>query len=296
MQESRILSPEVEELFLIQQQSKQQIESKSPMLKSLDSQSAPAPSSLLDEETEPSAFDFIAKEEGFASSPLMAPIEEGASHAKTQLTALDRLQQMCERVNVSQEDHDSGLNRLLSEFQTEIEEKQREKKALVQRRKDLAKQETIVGMRLREAQESLLKEAKAERYDVAQQMEDEVKELQAELMRIAGECKKLIESYESLDSEQEEYHRKAILARREACKFLSSVQQDASAKAQQDVRDAHTRLEGMRVSIERDETALVTKQAKLQESHKEMETLIVASSDQQEREKRRRDVEEAEKR
>jgi len=105
--------------------------------------------------------------------------------------------------------------------------------------------------------------AGAERYERAAELERDVSEVDGKLGAYEAQWWELLERYEALDAREEDCQRKMILARREAAKFLSSVEQDARAKAQQYLRDAHARLEEQRASSARRQQALVSEEDSL---------------------------------
>ena len=190
----------------------------------------------------------------------------------------ERLTYLCERVRTAQQDHSVGLSRLLSEFEEVIADVRREKKELVRQRQDLAREEDEVHERRRGAAAQLAVEAAAERFERAAECEREVRECDAALQACDGRWQQLQQRYEALDARQEECQRKTILARREAAKFLSSVEHDARAKAQQYSHDAHARLEEQRVGAVRRAQALEGEEASLRAMETELDAALAEIS------------------
>jgi len=220
----------------------------------------------------------------------------GGANVSALVTPGQRLLQLCERVSSARNDQSLGLSRLLDEFEEMIQDIQREKKELVQTRKDVAVQEADTFSAREHAAQQLAVEAAAERYASAAELERKVRECDDRLREFADQWRQLREQYEVLDTRQQDCERKVILARREALKFLSSVEQDARAKAQQYSHDAHARLEQQRIAAVRRGQALEGEQASLEVMSQELDSALAALSNEKELETRERNLAEAKER
>jgi hypothetical protein len=78
---------------------------------------------------------------------------------------------------------------------------------------------------------------------------------------------------------QEQLLKKELLARREAGSFLSSVQQDATAKAEQYVADAHARLENRRSWVDKAELRCEAEKVALQTRREQVEEEVKGMHD-----------------
>ena len=230
------------------------------------------------------------------SAANLTATESGGATLSALVTPSQRLLQLCERVNSARQDQSLGLNRLLGEFEEVIKDIQCQKKELLQTRKDVAVEEADAFTARAHAAHQLAVEAAAERYASAAELERKVHECDDKLLLFKDQWRELRELYEALDQRQQDCERKVILARREALKFLSSVEQDARAKAQQYSHDAHARLEQQRIAAVRRGQVLEGEHASLEVMSQELDTALTALSNEKELQTRERNLAEAKQR
>jgi hypothetical protein len=159
-----------------------------------------------------------------------------------QMTARERLSNMGKRVRAAHLDHTSGLTRLLSEFEGLCEGVQRRKKECAERRHTLAARQAKLQSQLEELRSRQLAAAEAERYEEAETWSSEIAACEMDRVQCQVDVSRVIARFEELEEERTALLRKQVLARREAFKFLSSIQQDANAKAQQYITDSHEQV------------------------------------------------------
>ena len=177
----------------------------------------------------------------------------GASDASSsqQMTARERLSNMGKRVRAAHLDHTSGLTRLLSEFEALCEGVQRRKKECAERRHTLAARQAKLQSQLEELRSRQLAAAEAERFEEAETWSSEIAACELDRGQCQVDVSRVIARFEELEEERTALLRKQVLARREAFKFLSSIQQDANAKAQQYITDSHEQVRQATVALER---------------------------------------------
>ena len=242
-----------------------------------------------------SSFDVDLATESPSAANLTAT-ESGGATVSALVTPSQRLLKLCELVNSARTDQSLGLNRLLGEFEEVLKDIQRQKKELLQTRKDVAVEEADAFTARAHAAHQLAVEAAAERYASAAELERKVHECDDKLLLFKDQWRELRELYEALDQRQQDCERKVILARREALKFLSSVEQDARAKAQQYSHDAHARLEQQRIAAVRRGQVLEGEHASLEVMSQELDTALTALSNEKELQTRERNLAEAKQR
>ena len=242
-----------------------------------------------------SSFDVDLATESPSAANLTAT-ESGGATVSALVTPSQRLLKLCELVNSARTDQSLGLNRLLGEFEEVLKDIQRQKKELLQTRKNVAVEEADAFTARAHAAHQLAVEAAAERYASAAELERKVHECDDKLLLFKDQWRELRELYEALDQRQQDCERKVILARREALKFLSSVEQDARAKAQQYSHDAHARLEQQRIAAVRRGQALEGEHASLEVMSQELDTALTALSNEKELQTRERNLAEAKQR